>query len=260
MDFKTVVLSFGVHGFLAGGDVTPPTLIKPMALEHSNLMTGKELKKRIVELLRPPDFEKNLGDICRFPARRAVNPLFSLFHNPDEDIRWRAITAMGAVVSNLADRDTESARVVMRRLIWNLNDESGGIGWGSPEALGEIMARNEKLAREYAFTLVSYLNPEGNHIEHEGLQRGVLWGSGRLSHERPSLISDAAPFLAPHLKSADPILRGLAVWAIGPLRWENAAPLLGQLANDDAIVGLFNGNAIVRVRIGRLAEEAVSQY
>ena len=57
---------------------------------------------------------------------------------------------MGALVFSLAEQDMESARVVMRRLMWNLNDESGGIGWGSPEAMGEIMARHSGLAEEYS--------------------------------------------------------------------------------------------------------------
>jgi len=101
--------------------------------------------------------------------------------------------------------------------MWNLNDESGGIGWGSPEALGEIMARNGKLASEYAFLLISYINPDGNFIEHEMLQRGVLWGVGRLAGERPHLMRDALPFLPAYLKSADPTLRDLAARAIGLL-------------------------------------------
>jgi len=53
---------------------------------------------------------------------------------------------MGRVVSSLAEKDMESARVVMRRLMWNLNEESGGIGWGCPEAMGETMARSAPLA------------------------------------------------------------------------------------------------------------------
>jgi hypothetical protein len=46
---------------------------------------------------------------------------------------------MGEVMAHLADKDMESARVIMRRLMWSLNDESGGIGWGAPEAMGEIV-------------------------------------------------------------------------------------------------------------------------
>ena len=52
---------------------------------------------------------------------------------------------MGAVVANLAEKDMESARVVMRRLMWSLNDESGDIGWSRPEAMGEIIASHGDL-------------------------------------------------------------------------------------------------------------------
>jgi hypothetical protein len=124
-------------------------------------MKGRKLKKKILELLGSNDLEKSLDEICQLPARQAVNPLFSFFYSTNELIKWRAITAMGAVVSRLAEQDMESARVVMRRLIWNLNDESGGIGWSSPEAMGEIMARHFRLAEEYAFLLVSYVNEQG---------------------------------------------------------------------------------------------------
>jgi len=55
----------------------------------------------------------------------------------------------------------ESARVIMRRLMWSLNDESGGIGWGAPEAMGEIMARHEQLTKEYSAILGSYIREDG---------------------------------------------------------------------------------------------------
>jgi hypothetical protein len=100
----------------------------------------------------------------------------------------------------------ESARVVMRRLMWNLNDESGGIGWGSPEAMGEITAGHGRLADEFAGILISYINPAGNFLEHELLQRGSLWGVGRLAHARPLLARPAVPFLPAFFESPDPYL------------------------------------------------------
>jgi hypothetical protein len=57
-----------------------------------------------------------------------INTLFSFLYNSDPAIKWNAATAMGAAVARLAHEDTESARVIIRRLMWNLNDESGGIG------------------------------------------------------------------------------------------------------------------------------------
>ncbi len=182
-------------------------------------MSGN-FKKKILELLCQEDFEKRLEEFLCFPARKVVNPLFSFFYSTDETIKQRAITAMGFVVSNLAEDDIESARVVMRRLMWNLNDESGGIGWGSPEAMGEIMARSRNLAEEYHCILISYIREDGNFIEHEILQRGVLWGLERLAHAWPELAKDAEPFLIPYVKSGDATLRKLAertLKAISPI-------------------------------------------
>ncbi|MFH2219690.1 MAG: DVU0298 family protein [Pseudomonadota bacterium] len=221
-------------------------------------MSSRNLKKKILTLLVSDNFEKHLEDICRIPARQAVNPLFSFFYNIDEQIRWRAITAMGAVVSRLADEDMESARVVMRRLIWNLNDESGGIGWGSPEAMGEIMARHAGLAAEYARMLVSYVDESGNFIENEILQRGVLWGLGRLAHARPGLVKPAGPFLLSFLRSGDATHRGLSAWTSGTIRSTPAKPLLHHLSSDNTPIKIFIDLQLVKISVGRLAREALS--
>ena len=81
--------------------------------------------------------------------------LFSFLCHHDQKIKWRAVTAMGMVISNLAEKEMESARVIMRRLMWSLNDESGGIGWGAPEAMAEIIACHQGLAEEYTHILIS---------------------------------------------------------------------------------------------------------
>ncbi|MBU4421299.1 MAG: hypothetical protein KKH84_09905, partial [Proteobacteria bacterium] len=110
----------------------------------------RTLKKKILELLNNNDLEKSIVKILELPARQVVNPLFSFLYNADELLKWKAVIAMGAVVSDLADHNMESARIVMRRLLWNLNDESGGIGWGSPEAMGEIMKSQHPTSRGLA--------------------------------------------------------------------------------------------------------------
>jgi hypothetical protein len=164
---------------------------------------------------------------------------------------------MGAVTATLADADIESARVIMRRLMWNLNDESGGIGWGSPEAMGEIMARNGRLAREFARILVSYLWEDGNYIEHPLLQRGVLWGVGRLGYARPERVRTAGPLLGPFLVSPDPHLRGLAAWAAVPLRSNALAPALHALTADPDVIDIFIDDALVACPLSRLARQAL---
>jgi len=215
-------------------------------------MGGRQLKKKVFELLSDKDSEKSILKISGFSARAIVNPLFSFFYNSDELIKWRAVTAMGAVVSNLADNNIESARVVMRRLIWNLNDESGGIGWGSPEAMGEIMARHEGLAKEYHKVLLSYIMPEGNYIEHEILQRGVLWGVGRLAHVRPHLVKDVVHLLCPYMESPDPALRGLASWTAGLYDCKTTGRILRRLENDQATLTFYFDGTLEELTVAQL--------
>jgi hypothetical protein len=129
-------------------------------------MTHRRLKKQALSILESDDWPAALDALCQFPPRRIVNTFFGLLYHMEPHVRWRVVSAMGQVVSRLADQNRESARIIMRRLMWNLNDESGGMGWGSPESMGEIMACNARLAREFGCILVSYADPAGNYIEH----------------------------------------------------------------------------------------------
>ncbi len=217
-------------------------------------MAHRQLKQLVAESLRSPDWPRALKHLVVMPARRVVNPLFGLLYHAEPLVRWRAVTAMGAVVSNLADDQMESARIIMRRFMWNLNDESGGIGWGSPEAMGEIMARHEGLAREYAAILVSYADPKGNFLEHPGLQQGVLWALGRLGRVRPELVHPAVDCIKPFLSSADPALRGLAVWALRPFPEPAARSPLEALRRDDQTVQIYIEEELLTCVIGQLAE------
>ena len=222
-----------------------------------NQTSNRELKRTIKKLLLQKDLESGMTEIGRLPARKAINPLFSFLCSLDELLKWRAVTAMGEVVDRLAAEDMESARVIMRRYMWQLNDESGGIGWGCPEAMGEIMARNKNLAEEYWCILISYIRPDGNFLEHEILQRGALWGVGRLAHARPELLEDSVIYLHPYMKSADPYLRGLAAWAAGAIRNKKTEAILNELKEDVAELKIFLGGHIKKSSVRELAEKAM---
>ena len=224
---------------------------------NEDKQTGRQLKEKIRKLLLQQDIESGLAEIGRMPARKAINPLFSFLCSMDEVLKWRAVTAMGAVVDRLAAADMESARVIMRRCMWQLNDESGGIGWGCPEAMGEIMARNKNLAVEFWCILSSYIRPDGNFLELEALQRAVLWGLGRLAHVRASLLKDSVADLHPYLQMDDPYLRGLAAWASGPLRNKNTEAILKRLTQDGAELDLFLDGQLKRYSVGELAAQAM---
>ena len=198
----------------------------------TDALTHRAIKRRIREILRGGNFEAAMTALASFPARRAVNPLISFFCSGDARLRWWAVSGMGRVVSQLAEADMESSRVVMRRLMWTLNDESGGIGWGAPEAIGEITASHAGLAREFACILVSYIRTDCNFLEHPVLQRGVLWGLGRLAHARPETVMDADPFVTPFLQSPDAFHRGHAIWLQRALGMPLADDVRDNLSRD----------------------------
>jgi hypothetical protein len=237
----------------------PGEIVIKMENSQVKQMGGRQLKKKILAFFNNDEFEKSLETICLMPARQVVNPLFSFFYHQDEWIKWRAVTAMGAVVARLAHEDIESSRIIMRRLMWNLNDESGGIGWSSPEAMGEIMARHEGLANEYAGILISYINEAGNFLEHEILQRGALWGLGRLAHARSELVRDAAAYLPAFLQSKDSHHRGLSAWVAEAIPSEMTTPLLEQLLDDEARITIFINMRMKERTVGQLAAEALSR-
>lgn len=220
-------------------------------------MTHRQLKKEALSLLQSDDLKPVLEALCKYPPRKIVNPLFGLLYHDVPLIRWRAVSAMGAVVSQMARKEIESARIIMRRFMWNLNDESGGIGWGSPESLGDIMAENDKLAGEFGRILISYADPKGNYLEHPTLQQGVLWAWGRLGRQRPEMLKPSAALLMPYLSSPDHHLQGLAAWAAAPLEERALNDHLRALLNHTEQIFIYMDHMLKTRTVARLAENAL---
>jgi len=223
-------------------------------------MVDRTLKQNLRKLLSNPNQKEVRRRILDLPLRKVVSPLFSFLYAGDDIIKWHAVTLLGLVVAEIANNNLEAARVVMRRLMWNLNDESGGIGWGSPEAMGEIMARNDALAREYNSILISYIRKDGNYLEHEMLQRGVLWGIGRLSHVQPVLMEHTVSFLVPFITAKDPNIRGLAVWIAAALPSSQLACHIEKLKEDETVIRLYLNEQLAECPISRLAKSTFAKY
>ncbi len=231
-------------------------------------MSSRRLKKEVLALLAEPDLEMILERLSPFPAKEVVNVLFSAICHTDELVRWHGISAMGVMAARLADQDMEEGRIVMRRLLWSLNDESGGIGWGAPEAMAEIMVHHGGLAGEYVHMLISYMHEDGeeiwqdgNFLEHELLQRGLLWGIARLGGARPGLLKErgVGDELLPYLDSADAGVRGMAALAVGRLGLARARRRLERLLDDRAGVRLYEEGRIRSLTVADLAQQALAR-
>jgi hypothetical protein len=216
--------------------------------------------------LNSQDLETSLKELKQFASKDVVNVLFSAICREDPVVRWRAISCMGDAVARLADENREEARIIMRRLLWSLNDESGGIGWGAPECMAEIMCCDAGLAAEYVHMLISYMREDGeelcqdgNFIEHPLLQRGLLWGIARMSQCRPELLlaQGAAADLPQYLAAADAEIRGLAVLAAGALRLEAVRSVLHELTSDTESMTLYQDAVGRQTTVGALAQAAL---
>jgi hypothetical protein len=261
--------------------------------EYCARASGIELRKLVRSLLESPDFEEELKKVDIAP-KKMINPLVCFLFETSEMIRWRAVRGVGIIVSAIAEKALEPARTIMRRLIWSLNDESGGIGWGAPEAMGEIMAENEAIAREYYRILVSYIDENGNLLENDELERGVMWGIDRLAQKRPELLREwTGPILA-QLKSPDPVKRGLALRTLlflaagasraveilpearltskpaggpgsqapppqGGLELDRLTPLLVPLLEDQSEIRIFQDGSFACHKISLLASELLDR-
>ena len=221
---------------------------------------GIKEKRRIGRLLQSPDLDAIIAELLELPPSVVINPLIGGLCSTNETARWHAIAALGPVVSQLADRDMEAARVVMRRFMWSLNDESGGIGWGAPEAMAEIMSCHDGLADEYAHMLVAYMREDGFYLELEQLQRGLMWGLGRLARDKPDLLrsKDAIRHLLSYLDSIDSTVRGLAARTLGLLHAEDSTPLLEKLVDDPAPVRFYMDRCFLDETVGELAHKALA--
>lgn len=222
-------------------------------------LSRRDRKEKVLCSLRKDNLSDVLKDLASIPPKGTINSLLSYVQSQEDRVKWAAVAALGVSVAELAEKDMESGRVIMRRLMWNLNDESGGIGWGSPEAMGEIEARHRGLAEEFGSILLSYCREDGNYLEYEPLQRGLLWGIGRLAQAWPDIAAPALPLLLPYLSSSDPIVRGHGAWALGFFADESTKPFLEMLLKDEARFTTFMNGKILERSVADMAREALER-
>ena len=216
----------------------------------------RQEKQRLMGVLREDGWKNVItaeiakGD--KTSLLRLISPFVSFLNRPE--LRWQAAFSLGKATARLALADMEAARVVMRRLMWNMNEESGNLGWGIPEAMGCILAESSKLADEYARIFMTYIRDtdrEDNFVEHPPLRAGAYWGVGRLSKAAPDKTLSALPSLARALCMEDLYNRAMAAWALTSLaeaaapssfalpyqpQWEKAVEYLGKMEEIQSVM------------------------
>lgn len=224
----------------------------------------RQLLPRIRQALAGPEPGPALAAMADVAPAARLGPLFSLLLDREPLIAWRAVTAFGAAMADLAGERLEDAREVWRNLMWRVNEESGNIAWGIPQCMGETLARTPILAADYHRILVSYvqdLDGDCTYIDHAPLRRGSWWAICRLAEAAPGLAARALPELTAAVADCDPEARGLACLTLARMHPDPSRALLAALttaAADPAPFDFYDGWQLVPTTVGQSAAAALA--
>ena len=161
-------------------------------------MSNSEDKRKIADLL----LKNNIDDVLRWAssARNGLRVLLSLAYDTDENIRNCSIEAIGKFSEILAKDNIEKVRDLIRRQFWLMNDESGGVGWHSPDIIGEILVNVPSLIDEFGDLLLAYLKEEPFE---RGIHRAIL----KVASINPEPFRNYTSLITKSLDSDDPEIR-----------------------------------------------------
>ncbi len=118
------------------------------------------------------NFESLPSHIKEMPFEKWVSPLFACLLEADP-MPLRASQMLAFAISKIFNEDKEKARIIVRRMIWQMNEESGNIGWGIPYAFAQTLIHSKPLAKEYHKILLSYileLDVDSNYCDYAPLR------------------------------------------------------------------------------------------
>lgn len=217
------------------------------------IIKGQNLiKVQVRELLINKDYDR-LVDLCEQDRHFWQAVRFCLY-DIDESIRWPAIEAAAKLMKQWwQSKRQEKVREFIRNLFWSMNDESGGMGWSSPQTIAETIVNIPEIIDPYGSMMIAH------SIEEPPLMKGGLWGIGRLGR----MISDAVDFFQDKIliafQSDDAETLGLAAWAMGEVRSKPALPFLEKLLQRKEPVRIYVKSAFFEKPLGQWAEEAIDK-
>ncbi len=187
--------------------------------------------------------------------RRVLALLVRSAYDKETLVGWRAIKAVGLVARELVKTDYQFLREAVRKLLWSLSDESGGIGWSAPEMLGEIVAADPE-----RFSDIIPLIAEVYGIEEDVFKPGVVYALGRIAEVSPELVLPHRGIIVKALSESDPLTRGYALEAVKNI-WKIESPnaravfknIIKKLVSDDREIYIYHEKDFFRIEVGREA-------
>ena len=210
------------------------------------------IKTQVRELLEEREYD-HLVDLCVID-RHAWQEIRFRLYEIDERTRWSAIEATAKLMQRWWQlKQQERVKDFIRNLFWSMTDESGGVGWSSPQAIAEIIVNIPETFDPYGSMMIAY------SIEEQPLMKGGLWGIGRMG----KLIAEAVDFFQEKIlavfQSEDTETLGLAAWAMGEVGFEPSLSYLENLQERNEPVRIYIDGDFSEKPLGQWAKEAVDK-
>ena len=212
----------------------------------------KTVKQQVRDLLYQRDHDR-LVELCEENRKVWTELRFRLF-DMDEKIRWSAIEAVAQFMKHLwREGETEKVRVYMRTLFWSLNDESGGIGWSSPQAIAEMIVNIPEFLDPFVSMMIAHT------LDEPPLVQGGLWGIGRLGKRAAESVEFFKDLVLAVFQNDDPQTLSLAAWASGEAGFRLAVPFLEKLLKRHEVAKIYFDGDFHEKQLGQWAREALSK-
>ncbi len=224
------------------------------------MLTQLEMKQTLLVALEANDFET--VRTLALQSRKVLSVLVRLAYDKTSLTGWRAIKAIGHVASLYVRNNYDFLRDTIRKLLWSLSDESGGIGWSAPEILGEIVCADPKKLAD-----IIPLIAEVYSVEEKVFRPGVLYALKRIGETCPESIEPFQEIVLSGLSEKDPLARVYALELLAMLRNKLDSAVLGKarqqvagLGQDRAEVWIYKDDGFVGLEVGELASSVIKQF
>ena len=187
--------------------------------------------------------------------RKQLSKLIRLAYDKETLAGWRAIKAIGIAARAIVDQEYSFLRETIRKLLWSLSDESGGIGWSAPEIIGEIVCSDAERFQDIIPIISSIYD-----IEEEVFRPGILYALSRIAEERSDLVVPHKNLAIRALSDKDPLVRYFGLEVISRIKNritdqndDVVDMCIEKLLADTAEVWVYRENNFSRIQISEAA-------
>jgi hypothetical protein len=210
-------------------------------------------KKEIRNFLAGRDFDSLIKWVSS--VRNPHRLLLSLAYDTDELIRWRAVETIGRVAKLQSAKDIAKVRDLIRRLLWLMNDESGGLSRTAPETIGEILVNVPSLIDEFGELLLAFLHEEP-------FETSAHLAIYRIASVDPKPFMKHYETLINSLSNPEPKIRAYSILALNKITPVKSRAHAKEKIEDETSLTIydFNSGAMIKTTIKNIVQEILSDY